>query len=126
MVHPPGISPVALRNQINEKLHEMVASDVITPVTEPNEWVASVLIVLKPKKLRVYLEPRDLNKAILQEHHQMPIVEEVATRLSQAKKFTLVDAKDGFWQKRPDAESSYKTTFNTPFERFGIFAAPEV
>ena len=39
----------------------------------------------------------------------------------------------GFWQKRLDTESSYKTTFNTPFGRyrwkrmpFGISSAPEV
>ena len=54
-------------------------------------------------------------------------------KLRQEKKFTLVDAKDGFWQKHLDAESSYKTTFNTPFGRyrwngmtFGICSAPEV
>ena len=96
----------------------MVASDVITPVTEPNEWVPSVLVVIKPNKLRVCLETRDLNKATLPEHHQMPTVEELATRLSEEKKFTLVDAKVGFWQKRPEVESSYKTTFNTQFVRF--------
>ena len=63
----------------------------------------------------------------------MPTVEEVSTRLSQAKKFTVVDAKDGSWQKRLDTESRYKTMFNTPFGRyrwnwtlFGICSVPEV
>ena len=81
----------------------------------------------------ICLDPRDLNKALRREHYQLPTVEEVATRLSQARKFTVVDAKDGFWQKRLDTESSYKTTFNTPFGRyqwnrmpFGICSAPEV
>ena len=133
VVHPPRRVPVALRNQIKEKLDEMVASDVITPVTEPTEWVSSMLVIAKPNKLRICLDPRDLNKAISREHYQLPTVEDVATRLSQAKKFTVVDAKDGFWQKRHDTESSYKTTFNTPFGRyrwnrmpFGICSAPEV
>ncbi|PFX13313.1 Transposon Ty3-I Gag-Pol polyprotein [Stylophora pistillata] len=100
VVLTPRRVQVALRDQIKNKLNEMVASDVITPVTEPTEWVS---------------------------------MEEVATRLSQAKKFTVVDAKDGFWQKRLDTESSYKTTFNTPFGRyrwnrvpFCICSAPEV
>jgi len=57
---------------------------------------------------------------IRREHYQMPTVEEVATRLSQGKKFTVVDAKEGFWQKRLDTESSYKTTFNTPFGRYRL------
>ena len=132
VVHPPRRVPVALRDQIKEKLDEMVAS-ILAPVTEPTEWVSSMLVVVKPNKLRICLDPRDLNKAIRREHYQMPTVEEVAARLSQAKKFTVVDAKDGFWQKRLDTESSYKTTFNTPFGRyrwkrmpFGISSAPEV
>ena len=63
----------------------------------------------------------------------MPTIEEVTTRLTNAKKFTVLDAKDGFWQRRLDTESSYKTTFNTPFGHFrwnrmpfGISSAPEV
>ena len=118
VVHPPCRVPVALREQIKSKLDEMVDSDVIAPVNEPTEWVSSMLVVAKPNKLRICLDPRDLNKAIRREHYQMPTVEEVVTRLTQAKKFTVVDAKDGFWQKRLDTGSSYKTTFNTPFGRY--------
>lgn len=133
VVHPPSRVPVALQNQIKEKLDEMVASGILAPVTEPTEWFSSMLVIVKPNKLRICLEPRDLNKAIRREHYQLPTVEEVLTRLSQAKKFTVIDAKDSFWQKRLDTDSSYKTTFNTPLGRyrwkrmpFGISSAPEV
>ena len=132
-VHPPRRVPVAVRPQIKEKLDELVQRNVITPVTEPTEWVSSMLAVIKPNKIRICLDPRDLNEAIKREHYQMPTIEEVATRLDKAKLFTVVDAKDGFWQKKLDRESSYKTTFNTPFGRyrwlrmpFGISSAPEV
>ena len=112
----------------------MVASVIIlAPITEPAQWVSSMLVIVKPKKFHICLDPRDLNKAIRREHYQMPTMEEAATRLSQAKKFTVVDAKDGFSQKRLDTQFSYKTTFNTPFGRyrwkrmpFGISSAPEV
>ena len=133
VVHPPRRVPIALRNQIKEKLDEMVASGILAPVTEPTEWVSSMLVIVKLNKLRICLDPRELNKAIRREHYQMPTVEEVSTRLSQAQKFTVVDAKDGFWQKLLDTDSSYKTTFNTPFGRyrwkrmpFGILSTPEV
>lgn len=65
VVHPPCRVPVALRNQIKEKLDEMVASDVITPLTEPTKLVSSMSVVVKPNKLCTCLDPRDLNKAIL-------------------------------------------------------------
>jgi len=79
VVHTPSRAPVALRNHIKEKLDEMVASDVITPVIEPTEWVSSLLVVVKPSKLRICLDPRDLKNAIRREHYQMPTVEEVTT-----------------------------------------------
>ena len=92
-----------------------------------------MLAVIKPNKIQICLDPRDLNEVIKQEHYQMPTIEEVTTRLNRAKLFTVVDAKDSFWQKRLDPESSYKTTFNTPFGSyrwlrmpFGNSSVPEV
>ena len=85
VVHPPRRVPVALRNQIKEKLDEMVASDVITPVTRPTEWVASMLVIVKPNKLRICLDPRDLNKAIRREHYQLPTAENLLQPNSDLK-----------------------------------------
>ena len=97
VVHSSRRAPVALRNQIRDKLGDMVASDVLAPDTEPTAGVSSILVVAKPNKLRICLAPRDLNKAIRREHYQMPTVEEVPTRLAHAKKFIVVDGRDGFW-----------------------------
>jgi len=62
----------------------------------------------------------------------MPTLEEVLPRLSKAKVFTTLYAKDGFYQIGLDEASSKKTTFWTPFGRyrylrmpFGISLAPE-
>ena len=74
----------------------MVANDVVTLVIELSAWVSSILVVVKPNKLRICLDPHNLKKAIHREHYQMPTVGKVGAQLSQAKKFTLVDAKDGF------------------------------
>ena len=66
-VHPPRRVPVAVRPRIKEKLDELVQRNVITPVTEPTEWVSSMLAVIKPNKIRICLDPRDLNEAIKRE-----------------------------------------------------------
>ena len=91
VVHPPPRVPVPLRERIKAKLDDMVMRDIITPVTEPTAWVSSMLVVVKHEKLRICIDPRDLNGAICREHYQMPTIEEVATRLTNAKKFTVMD-----------------------------------
>ncbi|CAB4029631.1 Hypothetical predicted protein, partial [Paramuricea clavata] len=133
VVHPPRRVPVALRPRIKSELNKLVEREVIVPVTKPTQWVSSMLAVVKPNKIRICIDPRDLNRAICREHYQLPTVEVVTTRLTGAKKFTVCDEKDGFHQIQLDEDSSYLATFNTPFGRFrwtrlpfGISSAPEV
>ena len=87
----------------------------------------------KNGKIRICLDPKDLNKAVLRENYPMPTIEDIATRLHGAKVFTAPDAKNGFWHVKLYEESSYLTTFHTPFGRyrwcrmpFGISSDPEV
>ena len=93
---------------------------------------SSMVVVAKPGKIRICLDPRDLNKAIQRSKYQMPTLEEVLPRLSKAKVFTTLDAKDAFYQIGLDEASSKKTTFWTSFGRyrylrmpFGISLAPK-
>ena len=124
VVHPPRKVPVALRDRLKEELDKLVKEGIITPVTEPTKWVSSLVLVNKPEKLRICIDPQDLNKALLRSHYPLPTIEDVATRLSKAKVFSVLDAKNGFWQVKLDTDSSYLTTFNTPFGRFRWLRLP--
>ena len=91
----------------------MAAANIIEQVDQPTDWVSSMLVVSKPSteaegetKLRICLDPRDLNLAIKREHFPMPTIEEIATRLNGAKLFSVFDASNGFWQVELDDESS--------------------
>ena len=82
-----------------------------------------VIVPKKDGKLRICLDPRDLNRAIHREHY----------RLHGSKVFTVLDVRQGFWHVTLDQKSSLLTTFNTPFGRyrwkrmpFGISSAPKV
>lgn len=48
-------------------------------------------------KLRICLDPRDLNKTIRREHYPLPTIEDVATWLYGAKMFTVLDVRKGVW-----------------------------
>ena len=130
--HAPRRIPVTLQSEVKEKIAELEKKGIIQKVTEPTEWISSMVIVAKPGKIRICLDPRDLNKAIQRPKYQMPTLDEVLPRLSKAKVFTTLDAKDGFYQIGLDEGSSKKTTFWTPFGRyrylrmpFGVSLAPE-
>ena len=132
--HAPRRVPVALMENLRETLDSLVQQDILAPVTEPTPWVSSMVVVPKKDgKLRICLDPKDLNLAIQREHYPLPTIEEIATRLYGAKVFTVLDIRQGFWHVPLDEASSFLTTFNTPFGRyrwkrmpFGISSAPEV
>ena len=75
-------------------------------------------------KLRICIDPRGPNKALRREHYQLPTQQEITSRLTDAKFFSKVDANSGFWQMALDEESSYLTTFNTPFGRYRVTVIP--
>lgn len=130
--HVPRRVPVALKQQLKEKLDNLATQGIIQPVTTPTPWISSLVAIKRPGKLRVCIDPRDLNKAIRRPKYQMPILDEILPNLANARIFSVLDAKDGFHQVKLDEESSYLTAFWTPFGRyrylrmpFGISSAPE-
>ena len=92
----------------------MVDQAIIAPITEPMEWVSSLTYPHKADgSLCICLNPCDLNKAIIWEHYKAPTLDEITHKLSGAKVFSKLDAKDGFWSIHLDTPSSFLTTFNT-------------
>ena len=80
--------------------------------------------IQKGGKLRVCLDPRDLNRAIKRDYHPLPTLEDITAKLSKAKFFTKLDARSGYWQVKLDQDSSMLTTFNTPFGRYRFLRMP--
>ena len=77
-----------------------------------------MVVSLRNDKLRICLDPSDLNKVIKREYHPMRTVEEVVASIPDAKVFSVLDAESGFLQIKLDEESPYLSCFNsTPFGR---------
>ena len=131
--HSPRRVPVALQKEVKNKILELEEKGIIKKMVEPSEWISSMVVVAKPQKIRICLDPKDLNRAIQRPKFQMPTLEELLPELNKARIFSSFDAKDGFYQVGLDQESSKLTTFWTPLGRyrylrmpFGISLAPEV
>ena len=131
--HSPRRVPVALQNDVKKKILELEEKGIIKKAVEPAEWISSMVIVAKPQKIRICLDPKDLNSGVQRLKFQMPTLEELLPDLSKARIFSSFEAKDGFYQVSLDDESRKLTTFWTPLGRyrylrmpFGITLAPEV
>ena len=134
VIQPPRKIPYVIQPKVKEALGGLKAQNIIADVDRPTEWVSNIMIVEKKSgALRLCLDPRPLNVAIMRERHAIPTPGDVQAHLSGLKVFTVVDMKVGYWHVKLSDESSYYYTFNTPWSRnrflrmpFGISSVSEI
>ncbi len=131
VIHGCRKIPYAVHDRLRETLEELETRGVISKVSKPTLWVRSLCIT--EKKNGVCLDPRDLNRAILRQHYNIPTLEDIWSKLAGKKLFTILDEKYSYWQIKLDEESADLCAFNTPWGRyrfhcmpFGIKSASEV
>ena len=125
--------PIAIKEKLKEEMDRLEGLNIITPVNVPTSWISATVVTLKINgNIRLCVDPKPLNQVLKRNHYPLPTIEDVLPELSNARCFTVLDAKNGFWHVSLDEESSYATTFGTPWGRyrwlrmpFGISPAPE-
>ena len=75
-------------------------------------------------KIRICIDPRDLNKVIKREHYPTRTIEEVVAEMPDAKVFSKLEVKSGFLQIKLDEALSLLTTFNNPIGRYKWLRLP--
>lgn len=84
--------PLPMLDKVDEKLNELLSKDIIEKVYEPSSWVSPMVIVVKDSgDIRLCIDMRQLNRAILRETHPLPTIEEIRWRLNGAKFFSRLD-----------------------------------
>ena len=121
--------PIHQQAEFKGQLQEMLGAGVIVPVTEPTPWINSFVIVETMDKLgnirmRICLDPTPLNKAVIREPYHSRSPDDIYHHLCNAKHLTVVNFRKHYWQCLLDEESSYLTTFNTPYGRFRFVRLP--
>ena len=106
--------PIESKEAIDKELDYLIEEEIITEQVEPTPWISSVTFLRKPNgEVRVCLDPSNLNKAIIREHHKPMTVEEIAHELAGATVYTKADALKAFLQIHLTHEGSLLTTFNS-------------
>ncbi|KAL7857277.1 hypothetical protein SRHO_G00161760 [Serrasalmus rhombeus] len=117
--------PVAMMTPLKEELVDLEQRKIIAPVERSTDWISSMVAVQKPTgKLRICIGPKPLNRALKRSHFPLPTIDDILPDLSNTKVFTVCDVKQGFWHVKLEEESSYLTTFSTPFGRFRWLRMP--
>ena len=115
VAQPLRIIPFSRREKVTEKLEELLKLDVIEKVEGPTSWVNPLVVVEKPSgDIRICLDMRQANQAIVQEKHPVPTVEETLQEVSNAKVFSKLDLNMAFHQIKLHSDSRDITTFAAP------------
>ena len=123
-----------MRKAIEKKLKELQDLDIIEDVDGPTPWVSPLVAVPKSNgDIRVCVDVRRVNEAILLERHPIPTLEETLQDLNGATVFSKLDLRWGYHQVELHPESRVLTTFSTHmglkrYKRliFGLSSASEI
>ena len=88
VIQPHRRIPFHLRQKVKEELQHLEEMDVIERVTQPSSWVWPLVVAPKPKNpnaVRLCVNMRRTNEAVLRECHIMPTVDDVINVNSTAQ-----------------------------------------
>ncbi|XP_055645630.1 uncharacterized protein LOC129782523 [Toxorhynchites rutilus septentrionalis] len=92
-------APITLEGLIAEKLQFLLEQGIIERVTQPSAWVSPLVPVLKDSgEVRLCVDMRRANRAVLREKHPLPVIEELLGSINGAVRFSKVDIKDAYHQ----------------------------
>ena len=126
--------PYKMREKVSKSINELEEMDIIEKVNGPSSWVSPIIAVPKANgDVRIVVDMRQANKAIIRERHPIASVEDILYSLNGGKIFSKLDLNQAFHQIELEEESRNITTFVTHqglyrYKRlmFGVSAAPEM
>ena len=99
VIQPARKEPYHLRVKIGEAIDKLLADGVIELATGPTEWCSPLhAMVKKDKSLRVCVDMRKVNEAILRTRHPIPTLDDAIEQIAEAKStiFSKVDLNQGY------------------------------
>ena len=102
--------PVYLKEALQQEVNKMLQAGVLKPVQEATPWINSFVVAEGMDKsgnlkLKICLDPANLNKAIMREPYHFKTPEDIAHFLADACIMTVCDCKKGYWHQQLDEAS---------------------
>ena len=89
--------PFGLQDKLKTELDSVESKQIICKVTEPTSWVNSLVCVETLNgKIRVCLDPKALNENIRRPYYPMRSIDDITSKLTSAKYFSVLDATKGY------------------------------
>lgn len=110
--------PISLKEPLKRELKRLCDNNVIEKVNGTTDWISNIVVIEKPNKLRICLDPKHLNLAIRDNFYEIPTFDDIKSKFANKNFFSVFDIKDGFLQVKLDEASQNLCSFSTPF---GIF-----
>jgi hypothetical protein len=122
-----GARPIAYadRADVKDKLDKLCSLGVITPVTEPSDWAAPLVVIRGPNgKIRICVDHTRLNKFVMRPTHPTRTPRDAVAEIDDdATFFSSFDAANGYYQIPLHPDSQHLTTFMTPWGRYRFLRA---
>ena len=125
---------IHLQDAFHEEIRNLEALGILEETKDMTEWVNSFVIMEKKlpinssnshspghsmnKKLRICLDPRDLNKALEREPYYTHSIEKIMGKFHGMTRFTITDFNKGYWMVELDPESRKYTMMALDIGRF--------
>ena len=129
--HAPRKVPIHLQDAFHKEIRNLEQLGILEETKDVTEWVNSFVIMEKKiptnsssqghsmnKKLRICLDPRDLNEALEREPYYTQSIEEIMGKFHGMTRFTIADFNKGYWMVELDPESRKYTMMALDMGRF--------
>ena len=129
--HAPRKVPIHLQDAFHKEIRNLEELGILEETKDVTEWVNSFVILEKiptdsnsnqghsmNKKLRICLDPRDLNEAVEREPYYTQSIEEIMGKFHGMTRFTIADFNKGYWMVELDPESRKYTMMALDIGRF--------
>ena len=140
--------PIHLQDTFHKEIRNLEQLGILEETKDVTEWVNRFVIMKKKapansskiptdsnkssqghsmnKKLRICLDPRDLNEALEREPYYTWSIEEIMAKFHGMTRFTIADFNKGYWMVELGPESRKYTTMALDIGRFQWTRLPMV